>query len=63
MNRGVESLGRFLTANKMLFDLPTNECKSNVEPGMTSLNGVRKRRQHNNKIKENYKAVFVILSY
>ena len=25
---GVESLCKLLTANKMLFDLPTNECKS-----------------------------------
>ena len=26
--RGVESLCRVLTANKMPFDLPTNECKA-----------------------------------
>ena len=53
--RGVESLCKLLTANKLPFDLPTNECKSKysppqnwfhlkVWPGMTSLNGVRKRR-------------------
>ena len=53
--RGVESLCKLLTTNKVPFDLPTNECKSQycpswnwfhlkVWPGMTSLNGVRKRR-------------------
>ena len=29
---GVESLCKLLTANKMLFDLPTNECKSKYCP-------------------------------
>ena len=30
--RGVESLCKLLTANKVLFDLPTNECKSKYCP-------------------------------
>ena len=54
MYRGVESLCKLLTANKVPFDLPTNKCKSKIlsilklvsfeKPGMTSLNGLRKRR-------------------
>ena len=30
--RGVESLSKLLTANKVPFDLPTNECKSKYCP-------------------------------
>ena len=30
--RGVESLWKFLTANKVLFNLPTNECRSKYCP-------------------------------
>ena len=30
--RGVESLCKLLTANKLPFDLPTNECKSKYCP-------------------------------
>ena len=30
--RGVESLCKLLTANKVPFDLPTNECKSQYCP-------------------------------
>ena len=30
--RGVESLCKLLTANKVPFDLPTNECKSKYCP-------------------------------
>ena len=30
--RGVESLCKLLTANKVLFDLPTNECRSKYCP-------------------------------
>ena len=32
--RGVESLCKLLTANKVPFDLPTNECKSKYCPSL-----------------------------
>ena len=32
VNRGVESLCKLLTANKVLFNLPTNECRSKSCP-------------------------------
>ena len=32
--RGVESLCKLLTANKVLFDLPTNECRSKYCPSL-----------------------------
>ena len=32
--RGVESLCKLLTVNKVLFDLPTNECRSKYCPSL-----------------------------